>query len=81
MVRDSRNASRAKKFDHVPEISGLLDHRISMISVCGEDGDDVRHPFMIFGMGYSMDMGKEMGVMPVGCLCPGTVRVLYCCVL
>ena len=52
-----------------------------MISVCGEDGDDVCYPFVIFCMGYSMDMGKEMGVMPVGCLCPGTVRVLNCGVL
>jgi hypothetical protein len=38
-----------------------------------KNGEDIFHPFMILGVFQSVDMGKEMGMMPVGCLFTGSV--------
>jgi hypothetical protein len=63
------------------KIIRLLFYGISMIPVCCKNGDDACLPFMIFSMGYPVDMGEKVGIMPMGYLCAGTMGVLCCCMM
>jgi len=39
---------------------------IPMVAMCRKNRQDLFNPFAIVDMGYSVDMGKEVGIMPVG---------------
>jgi hypothetical protein len=56
-------------------------NRIPMVAVCRKNRHDIFNPFTIVGMFQSVNMGKDMRIMPVGFLCTGTVGMLHLMVL
>jgi|GEM_PF-4862739 hypothetical protein len=65
------------ELDHV---TGSV-HRIPLVTVRRKYRQDIFNPFTIIGMFNSIDMGKDVGIMPVGFLCTGSVGMLHLMVL
>jgi hypothetical protein len=56
-------------------------NRIPMIAMSRKNCQDRFNPFAIFNMCNSVDMGKDVGIMPVGFLIAGSVGMMYIVVL
>jgi hypothetical protein len=52
--------------------TGSLD-RIPMVSMCSKNGYDIFNPFAVIGMCQPVNMGEDVGIMPVGFLATGSM--------
>jgi len=59
----------------------LVFHRIPAIPVSSKDRDHVIEPFVIIGMVNILEMGKDMGIMPVYVMSTRAVSMLDLIVL
>jgi hypothetical protein len=60
--------------------TGSLD-RVAMVSMCSKYGYDIFYPFAVIGMCQPVDMGKDVGIMPMGFLATGSVGMIDLVVL
>ena len=56
-------------------------HRVAVVSICRKNGYDIFNPFAVIGMFQTVDMGKDVGVMPVGFLTAGCMGMIDLVVL
>ena len=54
----------------------LVFHRVPVVPVRFKDRDHIIEPFVIIGMVNILNMGKDMGIMPVYVMSTGAVGML-----
>jgi hypothetical protein len=59
---------------------GIMDtcslDRVAVVTMCRKNGYDIFNPFAVIGMCQPVNMGKDVGIMPVGFLATGSVGMI-----